>query len=440
MTRNLPVFRLLLLTALVSFTGFVSAQNVDLESFKDLKKKKLFKVNGGISANTILYNGNGDAGRAPFTYYVNGSINLKIGEMIDLPFSFNLTNVGGGFNYPVLPNRLSVHPKYKSVTGHIGDVSMTFSPYTLNGYQFRGAGLDLEPKGALKISAMAGQLQRAVEYDSSNRVSLPSYKRFGYGAKVNYVKTNYKVGMIVFAAKDQVNSLVNKPDSLQILPKQNLVVSWNGMYMPAKNLELSAEYATSALTRDLRDTSNVGATGGNVLKSVYATRNSTSFYKAIKANLNYKFKNSLVGVGYERIDPGYQTLGAYYFNNDLENITVNFAQPFYKEKGHIAANFGYQRDDLDGDKLGSNSRAVGSVNVDFMPSQKLFLTAGYSNFQTYMYIKPLFQSINQQTQFQNVDTLNFSQISQNANFNANYTFQRSDKKSQSFNVNISMFD
>jgi len=41
---------------------------------------------------------------------------------------------------------------------------MTFSPYTLNGHQFRGAGVDLTPGKTFQISAMAGQHRKAVEF------------------------------------------------------------------------------------------------------------------------------------------------------------------------------------------------------------------------------------------------------------------------------------
>ena len=360
--------------------------------------------------------------------------------MVDVPFSFNVTNYGSGFNYPTLPNRFCLTPKYKSITAHLGDVSMTYSPYTLNGHLFRGAGIDIEPKGSLKFSAMAGQFQRGVEYNPFNQVIQASYNRFGYGAKLNYVKKKYKLGMIFFAAKDKVNSLFFKPDSLNIFPQQNMVVSWTGAFMPINDLEVTAEYATSALTRDLRDNSTLTNSGKSVLKQIFNTKNSSSFYNAIKANLNYKFKNKILGVGYERIDPGYQTLGSYYFNNDIENITLNFSQPILKEKGHISGTFGYEHDNLDGKKFGTNKRVVYAFNLNYTPNQKFYTTASYSNFQTFMNIRSQFQNINQFTQFQNIDTLNFTQISQNANFNVNYTFDRGVKKNQSVNVNLNYLD
>ncbi len=147
---------------------------------------------------------------------------MNLFSQVNLPFSFSLTNVGSDFGYPTLPNRLSVHPMYKWITGHIGDVAMSFSPYTLNGHMFRGVGVDLTPKGPFKISAMGGRFVRAVEYDpaTASRVTPAAYERWGYGAKVRYDQADYYLGMNVFTARDDAGSLAWQPDSLNICRRE----------------------------------------------------------------------------------------------------------------------------------------------------------------------------------------------------------------------------
>ena len=436
MRTNIFFLQALLLGG-VLLSKTVGAQTLDLERLSDIKKNKLVRFGGGISANSIFYSGNGGSFRDPFTYFVQGTLNAKVGGLVDVPISFNLTNVNSGFNLPTLPTRLSLHPKYKSVTGHLGDIAMSFSPYTLNGFLFRGAGVDVTPKGNLSFSAMGGRLQKATEYDSANQVVPAAYERFGYGARADFRQSRYRIGMIVFAAKDRVNSLKNFPDSLNILPQQNMVVSWTGSVVPAKDLELSAEYATSALTKNLRDTTQTTGEGKNVVTSLIDRRNSTAVYNAIKSNLNYKYKSSIIGVGYERIDPGYATLGAYFFNNDLENITLNLSQSLFKSKGQLAVNIGLQKDNLDGNKIGSNRRSVYAFNFNYFAGERLTAMASYSNFSTFMNIRPLFQTINQSvTPFTNLDTLNYTQVSQNANTQLNYLLQKTATRNQSLSFNF----
>ena len=415
------------------------AQNLDFESIKGIAKAKPVRISGGVNASSVYFNGNGTTMRAPFTYFLQGNINANLFGQVNLPFSFNLTNSGHGFSYPTLPNRLSLHPTYKWVSGHIGDVAMSFSPYTLNGHQFRGIGVDLTPDGPWKFSAMYGQLQKAVEYDPLNHNAQPGYKRMGYGTKIGYTQQSYMLGLTVFRAKDELSSLAFRPDSLQIYPQQNMVISWEAKVKPMSGLELSAEFATSSLTRDIRDLS-LKKEDKNYLSWFSQQNGSTSYYNAFKTQMNYSYKKSTLGVGYERVAPGYQTLGAYYFNSDLENITVNLSQVFLKDKANLAVNVGFQRDDLDHTKAAGTRRFVGSANLGYNPNEKVQTSLSYSNFQTYMNMRPQFETINQASQFQNIDTLNYVQIAQNANLNLNWLTKKNEKQSQTLNVNVSFQD
>jgi hypothetical protein len=419
-----------------------SAQQIDLANLGGMfGKGQPFKLNGGVSANTV-FNSGGGYGRQPFTWFINGNLNANLFGQVSLPFSFNLTNAGAGYSYPTMPNRLSLHPTYKGITAHIGDVAMSFSPYTLNGVQFTGVGVDVAPQKDWTISVMYGRLLRGVSYDSTNRSILPTYRRMGYGAKLGLNKEFYALGLNFFRAKDDKDPMLYIPDTLGVFPKENLAVSITAMVRPRKGLELTAEYANSAVKFDKRD-NNTGykSSGGNVLESIfmYEARN-TSYFKAFKAGMNYAFYKSTIGVGYERIDPGYQTLGTYYMNNDLENITVNFSQPFLKDKANIAVNVGYQRDDLNHTKAGATSRMVSSLNANYAPNEKWNANFTYSNFQTYTNVKPQFEYINQTGPYDNMDTLNFKQVSQNAGLNLNYSVRSNKKRSHNINLNLNVQD
>jgi hypothetical protein len=409
---------LYLCTAALLLPLLSSAQQVDLEHIRDLfGKGKPLKVNGGVSASTVFNSGSG-GGRQPFSWFLNGNVNTNILGRINLPFSFNLTNAGAGYSYPTIPNRLSLHPSYKGVTAHIGDVAMLFSPYTLNGHQFTGVGLDIAPRQTWSISVMYGRLLRAVDYDSTNRNILPTYRRMGYGAKLALQQPNYALSLNFLRAQDFKDPMQYIRDSLHIYPKAN-----------------------SAMKLDKRDYHPTRSGRGNLLESVfmYDIRN-TQFFKAIRAGMNYAIHKSVIGVGYERIDPGYQTLGTYYMNNDLENITVNLSQPLLHDKATISGNVGYQRDDLNHTKAGATFRMVSAVNATYMPNEKWNANFTYSNFQTYTHIKPQFDYINQTNPYENMDTLNFKQISQNAGLTLTYILKSNKKKSHNINLNLSVQD
>ncbi len=412
-----------------------SAQSIRLDNLREqFGKGKPYKFNGALSANTIYYAGNGGYGRDPFSYFVNGSMVLNLYGLVNLPFTFTLSNLAEGYTLPIPRNRFSLHPTYKSITGHIGDISTTYSPYTINGYLFSGAGVDVQGNKPLKVSTIYGRLQKAVPYDSTSTITQAAYERWGYGAKIMYEQNLFKVGMIMFHARDEVNSLEEKPDSLQIYPMENTVLSLLAGARFLQRMNLTMEYATSALTDDVRAPENSSST---LLGKITTTRESTGYYGALKASLQYTLQSTLLGVGYERVDPGYRTLGAYFLNNDMENITMNAVQPLFQGKLQLAFNAGFQRDNLNQAKSGRSSRFISSANVSYSPSQKITVTGSYSNFQTFMRILPQFRTINRLDNFQNMDTLNYTQVSQNANVSVNYILSQSEDNVKTLNGDIS---
>ena len=390
-------------------------QQIDLNNTKsNFSKKDWLKMSGGVSASSVYYTGNEANPRDPWNYFLSGTVNFNIAGLIDLPFSFNFTNSDANYAYPTLPNRLSLHPTYKYLTGHIGDVSMSFSPYTLNGHQFSGVGLDVNPDKPLKFSAMYGRMQKAVEFGNGSNTVQAAYKRVGGGLNLRYEKTGYRLAASLFTAKDHEQSLLWKPDSLNITPQQNVSGSVSLGLNLVQNLQFTIEHGISLLDRDIR----------------YADKETEETFHALKAGFNYTFLNNTVGVGYERIDPGYTTLGAYYFNNDLENITVNYARPFFNNKANIALSAGIQHDDLKKRNESQTSRFVLSADAAYTPSDKLNFSGSYTTFQTHMNLRSQFDYINELTPYDNLDTLNFTQLSQNANLNASYLFGREESKSQ----------
>jgi hypothetical protein len=128
-----------------------------------------------------------------------------------------------------------------------------------------------------------------------------------------------------------------------------------------------------------------------------------------------------MGLNYEHIAPNYKTLGAYYFNNDLENYTISPSLRLWKGKLNILANAGYQHNNLDHSKFSTNKRFITSGNIAFVPGTKFSLNALYSNFSTYTNVRPITDPYYQRTA---ADTLNFYQVSQNGSATATYNIPR----------------
>lgn len=404
------------------------AQDIDLENFY----KPNFKVTGNVNANMMYYTSNMQNSREPFTYLLSGNLNISAFNF-SVPLFYSISNQGDNLGYtsPFDFNRLSIMPKYKWVKAYIGNVSMTFSPYTLSGFPFKGVGLELTPQSPFKISLMGGQLLKAVEADEALG-GIPVYQRFGYGAKIGYEQPQYKIGWIGFYAKDNVNSL-NVTTDKGVTPKENFVNSLIFSTSLIKNLNFNVEYALSVLTDDSRSKT---ISGGNFRDKLFFSKESTSFMNAVNVNFDYTIQKSIVGLTYERIDPNYNTLGALYFNNDLENIALRISRAFYQDKIMISASLGYQRDDLAKAKKQDTKRVVGSINLNYRVTDQLNITGSYSNFSTYTNKKlDQFELINNPNVVQS-DTLDYRQLSQNANLNMSYAFGK--KRNQNLNFNYSI--
>jgi len=420
---------------MLGVTANISIYCQDLSS---IGNKNPLSITGGISVNQIIYAVDGiENRRDPYSYYASGNVNLSLYGW-SIPISFAYSNQQGSFQQPF--NQYGLHPTYKWITAHLGYSSMNFSPYTLGGHLFLGAGVDASP-GKFKISAMYGRLRQAVRPDSLSS-EVPSFKRMGYGIKAGYADGNNQLHLILFRAKDETNSIDYVPEEEEILPEENLVLSVIGSKELFERVVVNAEYAISGITKDTR-APKVGLDENKIFANVgkmFRPRLSSSYYNALNGGITYQARSFSLGIGYERIDPGYRTLGAYYFNNDLVSYTVNAATSLFSGKVSVAANVGLQEDNLDGEKVSTMERTVGSLNVGYAASERLNFSGSYSNFTTFTNIRSQFVDINQLTPFDNLDTLNFTQISQNATLNTNYILRNTESRRQNLNLNLTFQD
>ncbi len=204
----------------------------------------------------------------------------------------------------------------------------------------------------------------------------------------------------------------------------------------------SAEFAQSMVTENtmLPDSTKIN-------QPVFSTfgfraNQSSSVHSAYNAKLNYVGKGYTIGGAYEKIDAGYQTYGAYYFNNDIENYTLNTTRTLFKGKVNIGLNGGLQRTNLSSEKLSSMNRYLFACNIQYAISKRVNANFTYSNFQSYTRVRQLSQVENSNLPRElngNPDTLNFVQISQSMGgsvvWGLSNPVNKTIKKTMTFNSN-----
>ena len=398
--------------ALLSFPTL--SQN--LEKLGD--KENRASVSGGLQLNTITYFQSGLVipNREPFTWFASGNLNITILD-VALPFTFTYSNQGGAYTQPF--NRTAFHPSYKWAKAHLGLVSMNFSPYTLSGHLFLGGALELTP-GNWNIQMMGGRLNKKVEYNSiDDNIDDIVFNRWGYGLNVGYSDKGYEGKIILFKGQDDPKSLSFMPVNSEIKPQDNLIISAAGKAKIIKSLSIEGEYALTGLTNNRNSIEeSTDVQNFKFLHPIISGNATTNFYQAFKTILKYSHKTVAVSFNFEHIDPGYKTLGGYFFNNDLNNFTLAPSFSLFKKKLNIAMNTGFQVNNLSKDKSATTKRWVGSVNTSYSPVKRMVINGSYSNFSTFTRNRPNTDPF----YYAPADTLNFYQLTQSASGMLGYSF------------------
>jgi hypothetical protein len=308
-------------------------------------------------------------------------------------------------------------PYYKWLTVHAGYRNVNFSRYSMAGHTFLGGGIEATP-GNFRFGFIYGRFLKAVEDDSLNvKYVIPAFKRNGYSIKLGYGTQSNYLDLIMFKAKDDSAS-IDRPDiSTGIVPAENLVFGIKSFQRFLKNFTLDLDFGYSIFTYNLYAT-DVGITDipqKSFITSLTTINNSTNVNWAGNASLKYNNKFLGLGIRYQRIQPEYETMGAYFFNNDIEQVTIDPSFYLLQRKLNIRGSIGYQRNNLGEDKFNDTFRKIHSLNVNYSPGQKISMNVSYMNFR-------INQSRNPLVIRDFVDSLQMKQVSTNLSFNMSYNF------------------
>lgn len=353
----------------------------DLEA---IGQKKPLTLTGTISANAMFFNAEGrPASREKFTWYFTGNPILEL-YGVTLPFSFTVSEQQRDFRQPF--NQFGVSPYYKWAKGHFGYRNIVFSPFTLGGHTIAGAGLELTP-GKLRFGFMYGRLFRAVQAignPDGTFVQTPTFKRNAFSTKIGYGTENNFVDLIMLKGHDDENSINYTTTEAEITPAENLVV---GIYSRQQflekfrfELELAQSLYTSNINTVQPDTIDEGILIKPFSSMVNHKNSSTTYSSALETSLGYEQEQLGLRVKFRKVDPNYQSMGSYFFQNDLRNITLEPHAKFFNSALQVSGSYGYQTDNLDGARESTTKRKIGSLNVSGRLGEKYTGNIFYSNY------------------------------------------------------------
>ncbi len=320
-----------------------------------------------------------DRRQPPLNYQLAAGVNFDL-LGIQAPFALALANGNSVYRLPRY-SFYGISPAYQWITLHAGDRNLTFSPYSLAGVNFRGIGLELRP-GKFYVGAMSGRLRRARLQEAGSIQRLETqYQRLGRGLKLGYAGEKTEVSVAAFYARDRARSVEAPVDTL-LKPAENLCLDFSLAQQFSDRLAAELAITRSALTRDHR---TPVLPGQNVLRrmgGLFDVRATTQFAHAYRGEIRFSPAAGQLRLAFERIDPGYRSLGALFFQNDQENFTVGATWPLFKNRLSLNANAGLQRNNLNGRQLTSFNRFVGSLALGWRASERANVQLNYSNFNT----------------------------------------------------------
>lgn len=356
--------------------GVTGAMAQDIAS---IAKSDPLIITGAIGTqNTFYWSSNGVNNASPFNNSVHASMNFNI-YGISMPFSFYYTNDNSSFSLPQFSFNIS--PSYKGWRMYVGEHSMAFSPYVYS-IPFNGVGIEYrQTQGAgFRFGTFYGTLKKAINVDPDYvSVKSPQYKRTGYGLKVGYGSSRNYIDLFLFRAKDHLSS-IDEVWYDRVNAKENIVVGARGRLGLGNHMSLSANFATSLVSTDLRsrvveveDVKNYG--------NIFDVRYSSLVRWAGDANLNLSFSKFNTSITYKIVQPDYTSLG-------LSNITSNYhslgiSASTTLGRLSLAGSFNGQADNLSGEQLYTTCGYIYNLTAT-LPVNQHFAISGYYNgyFQT----------------------------------------------------------
>ena len=389
---------------------FLGSTFVRAQELSNLKDQKVFKLSGGLNINLSTYNNlSGKQDRLdPFSWTLSATPTVSV-YGIQMPFYFLLNKQSRSLTGPF--QQFGLSPSYKWVRLHLGYRNITFSPYTMAGRLFNGVGLELNP-GKFRFGATYGQFQKAEEgYLTGLTVTpnlpngiTPAFKRTGFAVKMGVGTEQNHLDFSLLKIQDDPNSLTVPKTFDKVTPDENVVLGINKQVTFLKHIIWKTDLGLSLYTKDVRKPLFVNEklnTIPTVLRDFANLRTGSAFGYAGETSLGLQFDYFGIQGQYKLISLDYQSMGAYFFNTDMEEITVSANLTLMQGKAQIAATYGTQKDNVSKVKEFTTVRNIGSANLNFQFTPQFGVSVNYSNFGT-----------TQNLQQRVIDTLKIAQVNQ----------------------------
>ena len=363
---------LVIICTMITAVDFAVAQR---SSFWDDTDLVPFQKGGSIGLNFSSYTASGiENRRAPGVLQTFANLNFSA---FGLRSGFNLNYSTDESGLRQNMNKVAYRASWRWLTIQAGDVNAQLSDYGLNGTTIRGGYVRAQP-GNFLLELTGGRSRRVVRPSLQSGFREPAFEQWALGGKVGVGRTaGSYFHLSTFYAKDEVASLQDQ--LVTIKPQENLTITpdfrvdlWKGKF------SLESQVTVSAFTRDLNSSPISSSKIPGIVTFIYEPTVSTRLNYAGEASASFQSNPFDLTLGYERIQPGFISLGRGRIRNDQETISLSPTARFFQNRLSVQSDVTLSRDNLLGNRLQTQSTTNIVTSMQMLFTQMFNLTASYN--------------------------------------------------------------
>ncbi|MDZ4701824.1 MAG: hypothetical protein SH809_19090 [Rhodothermales bacterium] len=280
-------------------------------------------------------------------------------------------------------NRFALSASGERLQATVGDVSPVFSRFSLNGATIRGAYVDYRPAWWV-ASILAGRSQRAIDTGIGAAIRRPANNRSLLSARVGVgAESRHFFHLIGLIARDDPDS---GDPSFRAAPVENVSLTPTfGLHFLERRLSVSGELTASAFTQDTRAAraTDDGAPG---MLGFFTPRVGSRFDYAGLIETRYThsafadtsvFDQITVLASYERVQPGFVSLGRPYTRSDQAVFRLQPQARLLDRRLLLGLDITTRRNNLGDTRNATLQRNQLHLTSQAQLSPALFLHAGY---------------------------------------------------------------
>ncbi|MEZ4701933.1 MAG: hypothetical protein R2834_16490 [Rhodothermales bacterium] len=280
-------------------------------------------------------------------------------------------------------NRFALSAGSAQFKATLGDINPTFSRYSLNGATVRGAYLDYRPERFV-VSLLAGRSRRAIDTGIGAAIRRPAYDRTLFSARVGVGQENRThLHLISLIARDA-------PDTggagIRAAPVENVSFTPEfSVYLLERRLAVSGELTASAFSQDTRaartDEGDTPAMLGFFTPRVGSRFDVASHIETRYTHTDFAdtsiFDQVTVLASYERVQPGFVSLGRPYTRSDQSVVRFQPQARLLDRRVQLALDVTSRRNNLSRTRNATLNRNQINLSTQAQVSEALFVNAAY---------------------------------------------------------------